>query len=115
VPGELLERAKQKKLRLYIEFPRSPGDARVAKWERGVVASDVFGDALPKMRIVAPHDCRFVAIDTPGTPHLVLARVAGYDTAVYGLPKESVPLLVETPDGHLIAATKLSTCGTAPS
>jgi hypothetical protein len=108
VPAELIARAKHKKLRLYIEFPASPGDVRQAKWERGVVASDSFGDALPKMRIIAPHDCRFINIDTPGTPHLVLARVAGFDTAVYGLPKESFPLLIETPDGHLIAATKLS-------
>ncbi|MEA2707952.1 MAG: hypothetical protein QOF78_553 [Phycisphaerales bacterium] len=108
MPAELLERAKRKKLRLYIEYPRSEGDAQRTQWERGVIASDFFGDALPKMRIVAPHECHFVALETPGTPHLVLARVAGYDTAVYGLPKESFPLLIETPDGNLIATTKLS-------
>ena len=108
VPAELLDHAKRKKLRLYIEYPGDAGDVRTAKWERGVVASDFFGPALPKMRIVAPHDCRFVPLDPAGVPHLVIARVAGYDTAVYGLPKESFPLLVETADGHLIAATKLS-------
>ncbi|MEA2734135.1 MAG: hypothetical protein QOE14_586, partial [Humisphaera sp.] len=108
VSAELLERAKRKKLRLYIEFPRSGGEPQRTQWERGVIASDFFGDALPKMRIVAPHDCHFVALETPGTPHLVLARVAGYDTAVYGLPKESSPLLIETGDGNLIATTKLS-------
>jgi hypothetical protein len=111
VPPELLERAKRKNLRLYIEFPRSSDEIRQAKWERGVVASDFFGDAPPRMRIVAPHDCRFVPIDprtTPGTAHIVLARVAGFDTAVYGLPSETFPLLVETSDGRLISATKLS-------
>ena len=108
VPADLLERAKQKKLRLYIEYPHGDQPPRQAKWERGVVASKMFGDALPPMRIVAPHDCHFIPIATPGTPHLVLARVAGFDTAVYGLPKDVHPLLVETADGHLIAATKLS-------
>jgi hypothetical protein len=108
VPAELLERAKRKNLRLYIEFPKTNGDLRQAKWERGVIASDFFGEALPKMRIVASHDCQFTKIDTPGRAHLVLARVAGYDTALYGLPKQIFPLLIETPDGNLIAATKLS-------
>ncbi len=109
VPADLLDRARRKNLRLYIEFPRSGGgEPQRAKWERGVVASDFFGDALPAMRIVAPHDCEFIKLLAPGTPHLVLARVAGYDTAVYGLPKQTFPLLIETPDGHLVAATKLS-------
>jgi len=42
-------------------------------------------------------------------PHLVSARVAGLDTAVYGLPKETWPLLFEHPDADvLVATTKLS-------
>jgi hypothetical protein len=110
VPSALLERAKSKKLRLYIEFPRPDKDApvRTTKWERAVVASNFFGDSLPPMRILAPHDCHLVQMPAPNTPHLVAARVAGYDTAVYGLPKETFPLLFESPDGHLIATTKLS-------
>ena len=108
VPAELLDRAKLKKLRLYIEYPQGDEPPRQTKWERGVVTSKMFGDALPPMRIVAPHDCQFVPLNEHGTSHLVVARVAGYDTAVYGLPKESFPLLIEIADGHLIAATKIS-------
>jgi hypothetical protein len=40
--------------------------------------------------------------------HLILGRVAGYDTAVYGVPTELFPLLFEDADGNLIATTKLS-------
>ncbi|HOF41748.1 MAG TPA: hypothetical protein PLD73_16890, partial [Candidatus Hydrogenedentes bacterium] len=36
---------------------------------------------------------------------LVAARVAGFDTAVYGLPEETFPLLFEHPRGGLLVAT----------
>ena len=36
------------------------------------------------MRLLAIHDCHFVETQAKD-PHLVLAKVAGYDTAVYGL------------------------------
>lgn len=114
VPADLFDRAKAKNLRLYVEYPADlPGlkltDTRKAVWERGVITSDFFGNALPKLRIVAPHDCHWITVDAvPQTMHLAIARVAGFDTAVYGLAKDHAPLLFETTDGHLIATTKLS-------
>ena len=54
--------------------------------ERTVVASEAFGPDLPKMRILMIHDCHYLPVEA-ANPHLVLARVEGYDTAVYGLPK----------------------------
>jgi hypothetical protein len=40
---------------------------------------------------------------------LVVARVAGFDKAVFGLPEQRWPLLFEVPDRKLIVATsKLS-------
>ena len=43
-------------------------------------------------------------------PHIVMARVAGFDTAVFGLPEKDVyPILFEVPKQHLmVATTKLS-------
>ena len=110
-----------KKLRLYVEYPSMLPNLEVGKTptylktgpyqaivERTVVASDAFGSELKKMRIMMIHDCHYLPVETQN-PHLVLARVEGYDTAVYGLPKETHPILFEHPRGDiLVATTKLS-------
>ena len=77
-----------------------------------MIASDAFAPALAKLRILAIHDCRFVPLKAED-PHIVVGRVAGFDTAVYGLPKESFPILCELPKREgggevLVATTKLS-------
>ena len=64
------------------------------------------------MRILAPQNCVFLPVSAPKA-HLVLARVAGYDVALYGLPKQTFPLLYELPPSEtngavLVATTKLS-------
>jgi hypothetical protein len=85
-----------------------PGAAQHASWSRGVVSSNAFGAALPRLRILGLHDCRFLPITLPSsvTPHLVLARVAGFDSAVYGLPDTGVhPILFEHPAGNLLVGT----------
>jgi hypothetical protein len=108
------EKAKRKHLRVYIEFPASlPGKEvslpREANWERVVVNSGNFGDTLPKMRILGISDCHFVAVLHPPVADLVLARVAGFDTAVFGLPERAYPLLFSLPEqGLFVATTKLS-------
>jgi hypothetical protein len=109
--------AAKKKLRLYVEYPSSlPGVAvgapRGTHWERAVIASDAFAPSLARLRILAIHGCRFVPLQAEN-PHIVVGRVAGFDTAVYGLPKESFPILCELPKreggGEVLAATtKLS-------
>ena len=111
-PGALKAAAK-KRLKLYIEYPAALegleiGPPRTAVWERAVVGAAGMGDALPPMRILAVHGCRYLPVQATA-PRLALARVAGYDTAVYGLPEQSSPLLFEWRDGSvLVAATKLS-------
>ena len=115
--ASLFEQARRKKLRLYVEYPASlpgveVGAPRGTQWERAVVSSDAFAPALQKLRILAIHDCRFVAMKAE-TPDIVMARVAGFDHAIYGLPKEIFPILSELPQpegsgGVLVATTKLS-------
>jgi len=108
------QRAREKQIRLYVEYPSSfPGlsfaPAQKAVWERAVVAADAFGAALPAGRIVAVHGCSFLPTTPSQRSILAIARVAGYDTAIYGLPANSPPLLFETTDGQcLVATTKLS-------
>jgi len=107
------EQARKKKLRLYIEYPaRLPG-LEVAppvrlKIERAVVTSDFFGPKLGAARILSINGKHVVPVEA-AEAHLVAARVAGFDTAVYGLPEQTHPLLFEHADGTmLIATTKLS-------
>ena len=113
VDPSLFEMAAMRGLHVYIEFPGSLPDldvsaARETRWERAVVSSDAFGPDLAKWRIMMIHGCRFVDIRSD-TPHIVVARVAGFDTAVYGLPDPAAPILFEHPRGDLlVATTKLS-------
>ena len=113
----LFHRAAGKKLRLYVEYPSflpgvAVGAPRGTHWERAVIASDAFAPALAKLRILAIHGCRFVPLEV-GNPHIVIGRVAGFDTAVFGLAKESFPILCDLPPREgggmvLVATTKLS-------
>ncbi len=113
VAPEVLDKAQAKDLRLYIEYPAALpgmeiGAPQHTVWERAVVSSDVFGEALPKLHILGVHDCHFVPVKAPD-PLLVVARVAGFDTAVFGLPENASPLLFEAPERSLlVATTKLS-------
>ena len=111
------EKAASKKLRLFVEYPSylpgvELGIQRGTHWERAVISSDIFAPALQKLRILAIHDCHFVAIKS-ANPDIVIAKVAGFDTAIFGLPEETFPLLTEIPQiqlkgALLVATTKLS-------
>lgn len=106
VPGAVLTRAREKGLRLYIEFPESVpgvtvGREKRAVWERVVVADSILCAALPRMRILSAHQYSFVPVSSD-TPLLYMARVAGYDTAIYGLPEDSDTLLGQSDDGMLL-------------
>jgi len=104
---------------LYIEYPAGSaidrlkfGEPQQPNWTRTVVATDFFGSNLEKLRILQINDCHFLPVTLKGAPaHLVSSRVAGYDSAVYGLTEESWPLLFEhdvDQEAVLIATTKLS-------
>ena len=79
-----------------------------------MVAADIFGKSLQPMQLLAVHDCHFVELEAP-KPYLVAAKVAGFDTAVYGLADvKAWPILFEHPRGGiLVSTTKLSQFVTA--
>jgi hypothetical protein len=119
IEPSVFDEAARKQLRLYIEYPTSlpdmtVGPARRASIERVVATSDAFGQGLRKMGIVAIHDCHFVPVRAANS-QLVVAKVAGFDTAVYGLADvETCPILFEHPNGSLlVSTTKLSQFVTA--
>ena len=117
IDSMLYTQALDKKLRMYVEFPSyipwsettQPGGTH---WERAVISSDAFAPKLNKLRILAIHDCRFIPVES-SNPDIVIARIAGFDSAVYGLPQKVFPLLFELPQADaygplLVSTTKLS-------
>ena len=114
ISSEIFNQAAHKKLRLFIEFPSSLpsielGEVRHTKWERVVITSSAFDETLQKNRIVMIHDCNFVTLQAEN-PHLVVAKIAGFDTAVYGLDSTVThPILFNHPNADiLVSTTKLS-------
>lgn len=113
VDPALFDKAAAKQIRLYIEYPGAipdlqAGTPRKTQWERVVVSSNAFGEALPPLRILMVHGCHFTPM-TGENPLLIVGRVAGFDKAVFGLPQDQSPILFEIPQRRLvIAATKLS-------
>jgi hypothetical protein len=121
IDPKVYQEAARKRLRLYVEFPSSVPGLRVGQpqhveygkyhniLDRAVVNSEVFGPALKRLRVLALHNCTYVPVESQAA-ELVLARVAGFDTAVYGLPEEGVyPILFQHPRRDiLVATTKLS-------
>ena len=121
VSPQVYQRAARKDLKLYVEFPSfvpglSVGEPRHVAYgkyhnvlDRAVVASEAFAPALQRLRILNLHNCIYVPMQSHSA-ELVLARVAGFDTAVYGLPHGGVhPILFQHPNHPiLVATTKLS-------
>jgi len=113
IEPDVLGAAANKNLRLFIEYPAALpgveiGPPKAARCERAVVNSDLFGPSLDPLRILAINGLHFVQARSE-TSHVVAARVAGFDSAVFGLPNDPVPILFELPGrGVLVATTKLS-------
>lgn len=112
ITQETYKLAQQKKIRLYLEYPDKLPDVCVEKenfhasLERGVITSDKLMNLEP-MDIIGVNDC-YTRVAKVNDPLIVLARVAGFDQAEYGIEDvESYPLLCEK-DNILVAFTKLS-------
>ncbi len=119
IDSSLCEKAKEKNLRLYIEYPSYiPGfkitSPLTTRLERVIVTSDSIGD-LTKMQILALHDCSFIPLNV-ADPLLAVSKVAGFDRAIYGLDEDSETraILFKLPEtGWLVSTTKLSQFVTA--
>lgn len=104
-----LAAAKAKGLRLYVEQPPGPTTDH-PPLNRAVVAPGKRLTDLPPLALLGLPARKLSPIPN-GDPWLVSARVAGYDVASFGLPAETIPLLVETQVGGcmaLVSATGLS-------
>lgn len=117
ISGRLLATARKKDLRVYIEYPESipdmdiPDTVIVTKYERAVVTSDVFGEALKPMSILGINGCHVIPTDAK-EPLIVLGRVAGFNKAAYGLNGvKTIPLLFQK-GNLLVAMSRLSNFAT---
>lgn len=104
-PPELVTAATDKGLSVLVEFPdQLPGleaEPVAAVLERVVVEDPRLG---PKLGLLAAHACLYLPCRQPDTL-LWLAHVAGFDTAVFGLPESAHSLLYRIPDTSILVAT----------
>lgn len=113
ISDEVLTAAVSRGLRLYLEYPEQLpgiefGPVTSTKVERVVVNAPAFGEELPPLSILSASGCRYLPTTAPQAL-LSVARVAGYDRAVFGLPEDARPLLIEVPHWNaLVATTSLS-------
>lgn len=110
---DFYKNAKMKSLRLYVEYPsflpgmEFPSKPIQTRLERGVITSEVFGPQLEPMSILGINDCHILPVKIDN-PLIVLAKVAGFDKAVYGIDDvETYPLLFKL-GNMFISTTQLS-------
>ena len=119
IDATLYEKARSKKLRLYIEYPSylpgvAIGASHITSLERVVVATEEIKN-LRRMQILTLQDCNYLPVSIEN-PILSVGKVAGFDQAVYGLDKAanaSAILFKINADKLLVSTTKLSQFVTA--
>ncbi len=108
---DALRTLREQQIRAYLECPDLLGkEVGSSQVERVVVVDDSFHPALPKLSVLQANGLHYIrpsAESWPefGKPALVAARVAGFDTAIYGLPGRTVPLLLIGDEGTMLVAT----------
>ena len=114
---QVFQELNRKQIKTYLEFPGTlPGfefkPVRRALFERVVVVEGVFGEKLKPLDLLCIHDCHFAETEAD-QPLMVLARVAGYDTAIFGIDDvEKFPILFKH-QNLVVSTTKLSQFVTA--
>jgi hypothetical protein len=111
VDEQLFQIIEEKELRAYIEFPSgipgvSLGKIEKAKAERAVVNSAFFGGFPDSLSILGINGLHYIS--TPSginKAHIVAAKVAGFDSAIFGLPEKHFPLLFEMENERVLVAT----------
>ena len=100
---------KEKNLRVYLEYPSYlPGlemqQPVSTDLQRAVINSSFFNGSPDSLQILSINGLHYLPLQADKS-HMVAARVAGFDHAVYGLPEETAPLLFELPDVPVLVAT----------
>lgn len=104
-----LKLARGKNLRLFLEYPDEIAGVAfdpmtTTTWERAVVTTSSLLPSVQPLEILSVSGARFLPTTAPRTL-VSIARVAGYDQAVFGLPETARPLLFELPKWNALVAT----------
>ncbi len=111
---EFYKLIKEKQLRCYIEFPTyvpgvNLGPIVKAKAERAVVNQSAWLNGHPdSLQILSINGLHYISNDVNNS-YIVAAKVAGFDSAIFGLPEKAEPLLFPWGDFPVwISTTQLS-------
>lgn len=113
--GNFYALVKEKGVRAYVEFPSALPQSEVgaiekAKHERVVVNSGFFNASPDSLTILGLNGLYYTNVPADAAEvHMVAARVAGFDSAIYGLPEKQFPILLEMKElPVLVSTTNLS-------
>jgi len=100
---------QEKKIKAFVEYPSFlPGvkisDPVTSRYERAVVNSSFFRTFPDSLQILSIHGLHYLPV-AMGKSHIVAARVAGFDSAVFGVPEKTAPLFFELPGYPVMVAT----------
>lgn len=101
----------KKKLHAYIEFPSYVpgivfGEIVKPSQLRAVVSSEFFEHMPENQSILGINGLHYISTSSQiESTHIVAAKVGGFDSAIYGLPAKTDPLLFEIPDSQLLIST----------
>lgn len=119
VSREDLQQLQAKGVRTYIEYPKLLCTTDSFKTiesnvERVIVIDESLCPTLPPTSLLQVNGLHYCLVEDGALPDinvplLVAGKVAGFDTAVFGLPEKVFPLLLQNKSGDvLIATTSLS-------
>jgi hypothetical protein len=111
---EFYQLIERKNIKAYIEYPSYIPDIYFektlkSKKERIVINTNLFKE-LDSLSILVSNGLHYLDIQSKiNNPFVVAAQVAGFDSAIFGLPEKTVPLLFKLKDNKvIIAATSFS-------
>lgn len=100
LPDGFYQTITDKNIRAFIEYPSfvpgvEMGEMVQAHAERAVVNSGFFGEKMDSLQILGLNGLNFISLESPvaNMSHMVAAKVAGFDSAIFGLPEQTAPLL----------------------
>lgn len=102
---------QEKGIRAYIEFPSElpateTGEIKKAKAERAVINSGMFNGFPDSLGILGINGLHYLEANADiENMHIVAAKVAGFDSAIYGLPENYIPLMFKMKDVPVLVAT----------